>query len=95
MISIAKDSAQEMQQVADEFGITGVPLLTDADGTVSEAYDVLKWAIDTGEPGHTFILIGGDGRIRWIQDYGAPDNPNRTMYVDPSELIEAIQTNLE
>jgi len=95
LISIAKDSPQEMRQVAAEFGITGVPPLTDADGAVSEAYDVLKWAIDTGEPSHTFILIGTDGKVHWIQDYGAPDNPNRTMYVDPAELVEAIQANLE
>lgn len=95
MISIAKDSPQELQQVAAEFGITDVPLLTDADGAVSQAYDVLKWAIDTGEPGHTFILIGEDGKVRWIQDYGAPDNPDRTMYVEPSVLIEAIQANLK
>ena len=83
-----------MRQVAAEFGITGVPLLTDADGAVSEAYDVLKWAIDTGEPSHTFILIGTDGKVHWIQDYGAPDNPDRTMYVDPADLVQAIQTNL-
>lgn len=83
-----------MQQVATEYGISGVPLLTDADGAVSKAYDVLKWAIDTGEPGHTFILVGSDGKVRWIQDYGAPNNPNRTMYVEPAELIQAIQANL-
>jgi peroxiredoxin len=94
LISIAKDSIQEMQQVAAEYGISGVPLLTDADGSVSEAYDVLKWAIDNGEPGHTFILIDSDGKVSWIQDYGAPDNPSRTMYVEPAELNQAIQTTL-
>ncbi|NQS92375.1 MAG: hypothetical protein HQ574_08190, partial [Chloroflexi bacterium] len=55
---------------------------------------VLQWAIENGEPSHTFVLVDGDGKITWIKDYGAPDNPNRTMYVEVSELIHFVETNL-
>jgi hypothetical protein len=46
--------------------------------------------VGTGEPGHTFILVGADGRVAWMQDYGAPDNPDRTMYVPLAELTEKV-----
>ena len=94
LISIARDSIAEMAPEAQTLGITSVPILSDPDLAVSESYDVLQWAIDNGEPSHTFILINGAGEITWIKDYGAPDNPNRTMYVEVEELIGYIKTNL-
>lgn len=86
VISIARDSVEEMASTADEMGITAVPVLSDPDLKVSAQYDVLQWAIDNGEPSHTFILVDEAGEIVWVRDYGAPDNPNRTMYVEVSEL---------
>jgi len=41
------------------------------------------------------VLVNQDGTIAWIQDYGAPDNPNRTMYVPIDEIIQAIETHLK
>ncbi len=94
VVSIALDSLEEQEGGAQEFGIRGVPLLTDGDAQVSAAYDVLKWAVPSGEPGHTFILVDGEGQVRWIKDYGAPDNPDRTMYVPVEELTAAVRENL-
>lgn len=48
-----------------------------------------------GEPSHTFVLVDADGKIAWIKDYGAPDNPNRTMYIEMDELVHFVKTNLE
>jgi len=95
LLSIALDSPTELTAGIQEYGIQTTPLLTDGDKSVSQAFDVLKWAIDSGEPGHTFILVDKDGKIAWIKDYGAPDNPNRTMYVPVPELTGAIKENLE
>jgi peroxiredoxin len=94
LVSIAFDSPEELAAGAAEYGITGVPLLSDADHQVSEAYEVLRWAVPSGEPGHTFILVDGEGAIAWIQDYGAPDNPDRTMYVEPVDLVRQIREAL-
>jgi peroxiredoxin len=94
LVSIALDPLDEMAAEASVLGISDVPLLSDPEAAVSADYDVLKWAIATGEPGHTFILVDQSGEIVWIKDYGAPDNPNRTMYVPLEELISAIQQNL-
>jgi peroxiredoxin len=95
LLSIALDSPAELQQAGQQAGVSKTPLLTDPGGQVSKAYDVLKWALPSGEPGHTFILVDKDGKIAWIKDYGSPDNPNRTMYVPVSELVQAIQSNLK
>ena len=95
LISIAKDSVTEMAVEADALGIVTVPVLSDPDLVVAEAYDVLQWAMDNGEPSHTFILLDREGKIVWVKDYGAPDNPNRTMYVEVNELVSLIKTNLE
>ena len=61
---------------------------------VSRAYDVLQWAVATGEPGHTFVLVDRDGTVIWIEDYGAQENGGR-MYVPPDELTDQIKQALE
>lgn len=92
LLSIAFDPAEIQLPAAQELGIS-VPMLVDSDGSISKNYDVLKWAVGTGEPGHTFILINADGTISWIRDYGAPENGG-TMYVPVQELVEQINENL-
>ena len=95
LISIARDSTEEMAPESEMLGITNVPVLSDPDLKVSAEYDVLQWAITNGEPSHTFILVDADGQISWIKDYGAPDNPDRTMYVEVDELVRYISENLK
>lgn len=94
LVSIALDSLEEMAAEAAVLGITNVPLLSDPDAKVSASYDVLQWAVASGEPSHTFVLVDQSGNIAWVKDYGAPDNPERTMYVPVQELIDAIEENL-
>jgi peroxiredoxin len=92
LVSIAFDSAEEQAPEARQLGIT-VPMLIDADRSVSTAYDVLKWAARTGEPSHTFVLVNAEGKIAWIQDYGAAENGGR-MYVPIEELNQSILASL-
>ena len=94
VISIARDTVEEMAPESQVLGISSLPILSDPDLKVSAEYDVLQWAIDNGEPSHTFVLVDGDGQISWIKDYGAPDNPERTMYVEVDELIRFVSKNL-
>ncbi|MEE4252785.1 MAG: redoxin domain-containing protein [Desulfuromusa sp.] len=91
VISVARDSVEEMTPEVNRLGITSVPVLSDPDLSVSAEYDVLKWAIANGEPSHTFVLVDHNGRIAWIKDYGAPDNPDRTMYVEVPELVRYVR----
>ncbi len=91
-LSIAFDSAEELIQGAGQYG-TKIPLLTDTDRQVSLSYGVLRWAVATGEPGHTFVLVNSDGTIAWIRDYGAPENGGM-MYVPVNELTQQIEASL-
>lgn len=93
-VSIAFDDAAQQSAAITEYSISGVPMLIDADQSVSETYDVLKWAVATGEPGHTFILVDADGEIAWIRDYGSPDLPDPVMYVPTDDLVEQIRDSL-
>jgi peroxiredoxin len=93
LVSIAFDSPNELATGAAQYGIAGVPLTTDSEKKASEAYDVLKWAVGTGEPGHTFVLVDEDGKVAWIRDYGAPENGG-VMYVPPRDLTQQIAASL-
>lgn len=92
LVSIARDDLQELDAAGREFNIT-IPLLSDPDNAVAGAYGVLRWAVPSGEPGHTFVLIGKDGRIKWTKDYGAAENGGR-MYVPVAELNQELGTLL-
>jgi peroxiredoxin len=95
LVSIARDSVEEMGPAAARLGISSVPVLSDPDLSVSAEYDVLKWAIGNGEPSHTFVLVDDSGKIVWIKDYGAPDNPDRTMYVEVPELVDYVREHIK
>jgi peroxiredoxin len=93
VLSIAFDTPGEQAQGAAESGIT-IPMLSDSAGTVSQAYGVLEWAVASGEPGHTFVLVDKDGEVAWVQDYGSPENRG-VMYVPVDEIVAEVRAHLE
>ncbi|MCB2222760.1 MAG: peroxiredoxin family protein [Actinobacteria bacterium] len=92
IVSIAFDPVAVQDAAAGQYGVESTPMLSDADHAVSESYDVLQWAVATGEPGHTFVLVDG-GEIAWIRDYGAPENGG-SMYVTPAEIAAQVAAAL-
>lgn len=84
LVSIAIDPVPQLEEDASRLGIT-TPFLSDADSQMSVEYGVLRWAMPSGEPGHTFVLVDEQGVVRWIRDYGAPENGG-LMYVEVQEL---------
>jgi len=93
VLSIAADSPDEQSAARSEYQITSIPMLSDPDKEVSAGYGVLQWAVASGEPGHTFILVDQEGKIAWIQDYGAPENRG-VMYVPVEELSAEVRAHL-
>lgn len=93
LVSIAIDPVADLSQAVKEFGIT-TPLLSDEGRTVSERYAVLRWAMPNGEPGHTFVLVGKDGKVKWVRDYGAPENGG-LMWVSVDVLYREIAARLK
>ncbi len=92
LLSISPDAPEDWAEAAGEQGVE-TPVLSDPGNVVAQKYDVMQWAMPSGEPGHTFVLVGEDGRIRWIRDYGAPENGG-LMYVVPKVLLEELEPAL-
>ena len=92
MVSITTDPLDALRQkVADE-GIA-TPLLSDQSFAVSQMYHANTYGMMSGSAdGHTFIIVGPDGRIRWRADYGGP--PDYTMYVPLPTLLAQMKAGL-
>jgi len=92
MVSITTDPLDALKQkVADE-GIW-TPILSDPTFAVSQAYHATQYGMMNGSSdGHTFIIVGPDGRVRWRADYGGA--PDYTMYVPVPALIADIKEGL-
>lgn len=65
---------------------TRSPFLLD-DGTVSRAYATLGKGMHAGLPGHSFVLIDGDGIQRWFGEYPS-------MWLAPDQLLKQVQQHL-
>jgi peroxiredoxin len=92
LVSITTDPLDQlMQKVADEK--ISIPVLSDASRTVSTAYAGNQYGMmGNSRDGHTFIVIGPNGRIEWRADYGGA--PNYTMYVPVPDLIADLRKGL-
>jgi peroxiredoxin len=92
LLSIAMDPPEDWRKVGSELGIE-LPMLSDEGNKVATEYGIMRWAMSGVEPGHTFVLVGPDGRVAWVRDYGAPENGG-TMYVPPKEIVDQVTAAL-
>lgn len=70
-----------------------MPVLSDPDLAVSRAYTANSYGMmGQSRDGHTFIVVGPDGRIRWRADYGGA--PKYTMYVPVTDLLADMSQGL-
>ncbi len=88
VLAIMTDSLGLLRESADENAISAIPLLSDADSSVSRAYDTLGRGMHADRPGHTFILVGREGDILWRKDYSE-------MYVPVEDIVSAVRRALE
>jgi peroxiredoxin Q/BCP len=66
------------------------PALVDSDLAVSREYRANEYGMmGTSRDGHSFVLVGPDGRIQWRADYGGA--PNYTMYVPVDQLLADLR----
>ncbi len=92
VVSITTDPLNALQQKVSDEGLT-IPVLSDPQLAVSQAYTANGYGMmGASRDGHTFIVVGPDGRIRWRADYGGA--PNYTMYVPISNLVADIRAGL-
>lgn len=92
IVTITTDPLGALTQVAVDMGLA-TPVLSDPDLAVSRAYDANSYGMMGGtRNGHTFIVVGPDGRILWRADYGGP--PDFNMYVPVPSLVADIRQGL-
>ena len=93
VVSITTDPLDALQQKVSDEGLT-IPVLSDPRLAVSSTYTANGYGMMGGSrDGHTFIVVGPDGIIKWRADYGGA--PNYTMYVPVSNLIADIRAGLK
>lgn len=92
IISISSDDdLGQIRQKASDEGVS-FPVLSDPGLTVSRAYSANQYGMmGTSKDGHSFIVVGPDGKIRWRADYGGA--PNYTMYVKPDDLLAQMRSS--
>jgi peroxiredoxin len=85
LVSITTDPSTLIgHKAADEKLST--PVLSDPDLAVSRAYDANKYGMmGDMRDGHSFVLVGPDGVIRWRADYGGA--PDYTMFVPTDKIL--------
>ena len=82
---------QLRQKAADEDLET--PILADPQLALGESYEANQYGMmGTSTYGHSFIVVGPDGTVRWRADYGGA--PKYTMYVRPAALLDDLRAGL-
>jgi peroxiredoxin len=90
--TIAADPVSALKRLAGDYKLA-TPVLADTTLAVSNAYHAnLYGMMGTSRDGHSFILVGRDGRIEWRADYGGP--PQYTMYLPVRDLLADIRRGL-
>jgi peroxiredoxin Q/BCP len=90
IVSITTDPVDLIGQKVRDEDITDTPVLSDPDLAVSRQYDTNSYGMMGGSTnGHSFILVGPDGEIRWRADYGGA--PDYTMYVPTDQLLADLR----
>ena len=78
--------AVQVQTELERFGLR-TPYLVDPDGSLSRSYDTLGTGHHADLPGHSFVLVGPDGDVRWRGDYPG-------MWVEAADLVAAVRAEL-
>lgn len=89
IVSITTDPANLVARKVKDTKLT-TPVLSDPDLKVSKAYQANEYGMmGTSRNGHSFVLVGPDGKIQWRADYGGA--PKYTMYVPVDKLLADLK----
>lgn len=89
IVTIVVDPADAVKSTVQGYKIT-LPVLADTSKKMSMAYKILdmRSSMHMGEkPGHTFVLVGADNKIKWVGDYPQ-------MNVTEDEILEKVKNAL-
>lgn len=93
VVSVTSDPIDLLKRKASDEGIA-TPVLSDPNLAVSKTYSANQYGMmGSSRDGHSFVLVGPDGRIRWRADYGGA--PDFTMYLPVKGLVADITKGLK
>ena len=85
VVSITSDPVGAITTKAGDMGLT-IPVLSDPNLAISQQYDANSYGMmGASRDGHTFIVVGPDGTIRWRADYGGA--PKYTMFLPTTSVL--------
>jgi peroxiredoxin Q/BCP len=88
VLTITSGPVDLIAQKMDDDGLAGIAL-ADTQMDVIREYGANKYGMmGDSRAGHSFVLVGPDGVIRWRGDYGGA--PDYTMYVSVPTLLADI-----
>ncbi len=88
-VSITSGPLDALQQKMTDDDLSSATL-ADSDLAVSRKYEMNQFGMmGDSRDGHTFLLIGPDGKILWRADYGGA--PNYTMFVPVETLLTQLK----
>lgn len=101
MVMITVDPPAALASAKRGYGIRSM-LLYDNDLKTSKMYNVLQDSMHPGErPGHVFVLIDKQGKIRWYYSAYKPTGKDAhghpsggTMYVPVTDILNSIKSAL-
>ncbi len=93
MVSITTDPMSALKQKVSDERIS-MAVLSDANLAVSQSYSANSYGMmGHSRDGHTFVVVGPNGKIEWRADYGGA--PDYTMFVPVSNLVADIRKGLK
>jgi peroxiredoxin Q/BCP len=93
IVSITSDPADLITRKTKDMGLT-TPVLSDPGLKISQQYGANQYGMmGTSRDGHSFLLVGPDGTIRWRADYGGA--PDYTMYVPVDKLLADLKAGVK
>lgn len=95
LIAVTVDPVDKLQPIVKQWGIR-VPLASDTSQKTATDYDTMYiGSMHPGQkPGHTFILVGADGVIKWRYDLPQSQANAGAMYVPTRQVIDSIREAL-
>ena len=92
LVAVSGYELENLEQAARDTRME-TPMLSDPGVTQSAAWEANQYGMmGTSANGHSFVLVGPDGRIRWRADSGG--EPDYTMYVPSSDLLGDLKRGL-
>ena len=93
VVSITTDPVDLIARKVTDLRLT-TPVLSDPTMVISRKYQANRFGMmGTSRDGHTFILVGPEGKILWRADYGGP--PTYTMFVPVERLLKDLRASLK